>query len=210
MKTDRIYILPIIILAILLIGLVGLYYYAAGNVSASSYGQETATTTTAVYNDSPTSNQATYTSGSFLSGDSRGTNMAEISNQGVLPERLGWQTFTNIDYSYALSYPPGWQLLRGSSFASVTDGSASVSVQAFNLTPNTSPSLFAAENGAYGLVSTSVNAYNAIEAFQGSNTLYFIVNGSVGYKITVSSSTNENDAAVIRSMILAFTVTKAR
>ena len=209
MKTDRVYLIPIVILAILLVALSGLYYYAVRNVPLADE-EGSATTTAVVFQNTPVLNQPTHVYPASLPTNAPLSNVTPISNQGVLPERLGWQTFTNIDYSYALSYPPEWQLLRGSSFASVTDGSASVSVQAFNLTPNTNPSLFAAENGVSGSVSTAVNAYNAIEAFQGSNTLYFIVNGSIGYKITVSNSTNENDAAVIRSMILAFTVTKAR
>jgi len=211
MKTDRqIFVLPLILLAILLLVLGGLYYYASGN-TAYPEGDDTATTTTTSYQTTSTVNsQNSYLTDNAQVGNSGSQDVAQVSNQGVLPERLGWQTFTDADYSYALSYPQDWHLVGGSALASMTDGSASVSVQSFNIAPNTTPSLFASENGASGFESIAVNAYDAVEAFQGSNTVYFIVNGSVGYKITVPNNANENDANVVRAMLLTFTVTKAR
>jgi|GEM_PF-5198812 len=204
MKTDQqIFLIPVIILIILLAALGSLYYYASGSTPASN--QSAATTTTSmstgtganVYQTSPVSNQT--------------ANTVPISNQGVLAERLGWKTFTDTAYSYALSYPPEWQLLGGSTLASISDASASVSIQSFPLTPNTTPSLFAAENGVTsGSESTAVNAYDSFESIQGANTVYFIVNGAVGYEITIPNNTTAADAAVIRAMLLTFTTTAQR
>lgn len=210
MKTDRqIFLTPVIILIVLLIALGALFYYAGK--TADGLDQE-GTTTTSVSEDIPgqagQTSQTAYVSPLISLG---AVNTVPISNQGVLAERLGWKTFTNTAESYAVSYPPEWQLLSGSTLASITDGSASMSVQAFNLAPNTTPSLFATENGvSNGFESTTVNAYDSIEAIQGSNTNYFIVNGAVGYEISIPNSTTAADAAVLRAMLLTFTVTQAR
>lgn len=205
MKTERqILVTPIIVLIILIALLGALYYYAGKGLSAS----DSATTTTDTSEAIPGETNQTATAYPLVSPATGNT--VQVSNQGVLAQRLGWKTFTNTAYSYALSYPPIWQLLSGSTLASMTDGTASVSVQSFNLTPNTTASMLASESGVSNGFETTVNAYDATEAFQGSNTVYFIVNGSVGYEITVPTSPNENDANVIRAMLLTFTTTKAR
>jgi len=130
---------------------------------------------------------------------------------GVMPQRLGWQTYTNREWSYALSYPMGWQVLGGGQIALITDGRAAVSVQAVPVSAGTTATQFANMYGIYsGFVTTKVNAYTALQTTEGANTAYYITNGAVAYKILVTNNITAAEAGVIRNMLIEFTVTRQR
>lgn len=211
------FILPLLALGLLVVLGGVLYFYTKHENTTSAV-----TTTTTVYTGtsantgsytapSPVPVKTTvYTSGT-VAGNAGNPSLVQTSSQGVLPQRLGWQTYTNIDYSYAISRPYNWLVSGASSFVSLSDGRAMVSIQSYNILSGTNPVTFATQNGATGgFVTTKINAYTALQDTEGGNTVYYIVNGAVGYKISVTNNLTADEAAVVRAMLIEFTVTKQR
>lgn len=222
MKSQKGFIVPLLALGLLLASGGALYYYSKDHQATSTTPASTAYTTDA----------ASYASTNQIAGSpiamvspspsaktplpsrtalASGVAFAEVSNKGVMPQRLAWQTYTNVDYSYAFSYPAGWQVSGAGGAVNVSDGRANVSFLSTNLALGTDATTFANQSGSLGgFITTKVNAYNALQTTEGGNTVYYIVNGAVGYKISVSNNLTALEAAVVRDILIEFTVTKQR
>ncbi|MBX4200107.1 hypothetical protein KW790_01435 [Candidatus Parcubacteria bacterium] len=131
--------------------------------------------------------------------------LAEVSSRGVLAERLGWNTFTNRDYSYALSFPREWSQVGGGNLVLAGAGGAQVSVSAGSVAGQ-DLATFAVQSGATSATATTVNGYQAVKSYEGASTVYYIVNGDMGYRIALSGVSE----SLSRAILLTFTFTSYR
>jgi hypothetical protein len=134
--------------------------------------------------------------------------LVQVADVGTAAQRFNLETLTNADYSYAISFPREWSASGASNAWSVTNGRSVVFIGSYNLPSGFAPVQFAAQDGVTNTFpTTEVNAYNAAEVASGNLTTYYIVNGSVGYKIVVSDA---GDTETLNLILLTFTVTKQR
>lgn len=230
MNQQKGFVLPLVALVILAAVGGGLYYYTKNHPEVSEVGTTSTTTTVyTYYTDTSATSTATTTVGyktvkkqvvtyvPATAGNALGYTgagnaaLVEVSGQGVMPQRLAWPTVTNIQYNFAISHPASWSATQDVSSITETDGRAVVRAQAFDIAAGTSASAFANMQGASsGLITTKVNAYTALQTNEGANTAYYIVNGAVGYKITVSNNLTAAESDIVRAILVEFTVTKQR
>jgi hypothetical protein len=129
----------------------------------------------------------------------------EVSGEGVLAERLGWNTYTNRDWSYAVSFPQGWGVSGGGAVILASGPGTQVSVSSVSL-GGEDLATFAVQSGATGASATTVNGYPAVRSYEGGQTVYYIENGAVGYRIAISGG----QADVVRAILLTFTFVAQR
>ncbi len=214
MKVQKGFITPtVVILAVVLIG-AALYYSAkrpalvaltpTGSVSTSTAGQISTEGSETVLS-APLSATLTANSQSKTNFD---TQLAQVADVGTAAQRFNLETFTNTDYSYAVSFPREWAASGGVGAYYITNGRSAISIASSNMVSGLTPAQFAAQDGAMNTFSTTaVNAYNAAGVISGNQSTYYIVNGSVGYKIGV---TDLGDTDILRLILMTFTVTKPR
>lgn len=205
-------ILPILaLIALVAIGS-GLYYFKDKTIQTSSTSSISTTNLAGVANSLDDSDQTENeaASVSFSSNiepvavNAEGSVLVEGGSQGVLAQRLGWNTFTNRDFSYAISFPQGWSQSGDSANAFINGGSVQTTVSS-QVLPGTSLADFAATGGGIGAEAANVNGYIALRLQEGDRTAYYIKNGSVGYKISTNSNLSSADAERVRAMLLTFT-----
>ncbi len=213
------FIIPIIaLLTVLIVGGVVYHYSDKGTQSSST----PAAVVSAIKDDEPvtvkpTSNTANVTDASvFVTPEpttpvvtsSNDTGLVQVTTAGTLAQRYNLETLTNTDYSYAISFPQQWSSSGASSLVTVTNGRSSIVIASQAVAAGINAATFAAQSGATnGFITTKVNGYTAYETIVGNQNTYYIVNGSVGYKMVV---TDLGDTNTLETILLTFTVTKQR
>ncbi len=206
MKFERGFFAPLIALVVMAAVGGALYYYSEKTATTTvtttttstpyTYIVATSSTTTLTTVTTakpkpvyiPVSSQPTYSAG--------GVSLAQVSSSGVLGERLGWRTYTNREWSYALSYPPSWSFSGGSSSVSLNGGTSGIDIQAYG--SDSLPGTFITSGSNTTLA--NVNGYSALQTFEGGRTVYYIVHEDTAYRISVFG-----DPQLIETVLLTFT-----
>ncbi|MBX4189574.1 hypothetical protein KW785_03210 [Candidatus Parcubacteria bacterium] len=217
MNSEKGFIIPALaILGVAILGSV-VYYYSKNNSDLASStpaavveSVDTDSETPVVTGDksTTTTSDVTLSVSSSPSKSKSEESLVQVTAAGTLAQRLGLTTLTNLDYSYAISYPKGWTSSGASSLVTVTNGRSSIVISSTNISSGTTAQSLAAQNGdTNGFITTRINAYSAFETSAGNQNVYYIVNGSVGYRLAV---TDLGDSGVLETELLTFTVTKQR